>query len=215
MSEGDNMIMKDIEQFISQIKSVLSCKVVADENGNIQEIHILSDIKRSPKQVSRDVQSGLISRFGLDIDHKKISIAQIDEKAAESKDFRLKLKTIEFSTSGTRANIKVILEKDEEIFEGEVSGVNTVSNSQRLLGTAALKAVEKFLGIEDNFILEDIKTVGLAGREVIVSAITFVTTNHEKLLSGCAFVNRDKKEAVVKATLDAINRSIIRHYSGN
>ncbi|KGG80095.1 hypothetical protein [Caloranaerobacter azorensis] len=209
------MVIKDIEQFINQIKSVLSCKIVADENGSIQEIHILSDTKRSPKQVSRDVQSGLISRFGLDIDHKKISIAQIDEKVAENKDFRLKLKTIEFSTLGTKVFIKVILEKDEEVFEGEISGINTVSNSQRLLGTAALKAVEKFLGTEDNFILEDIKTIELAGREVVVSAVTFVTNNYEKLLSGCAFVNRDKKEAVVKATLDAINRSIIRHYSGN
>lgn len=209
------MNIKDIEQFIKQIKSIISCKVVVDENENIEEIHILSDVGRSPKQLSRDIQSGLISMFDIDIDHKKISIAQINDKAINEKDFRLKVKSIEYSTSGTKANVKVLLEKEEEIFEGECSGANSTYNSQRMLANATLRAVENFLGIEDNFILEDIKIVQLAGREVVVTAITFIAEYGEQIFAGCSFVNRDKKDAVVKSTLDAINRRVVKYHSDN
>jgi len=205
--------IREIEQFIKQIMSVISCKIVTDDSGNVEELHILADTKRSPKQISRDIQSSLISKFDYEIDHKKISIAQIDERTVEDTDFRLKLKTIEYSTSGTRADVKVILEKEDSYFEGESSGANTTYNSQRLLSTATLKAVESFLGIEDNFILEDITVSNLAGREVVVTAITFIADFGEQMFSGCAFVNRDKKEAVVKSTLDAINRRVVKYYS--
>lgn len=208
------MDIRGMEQFLKQIKSVISCKFVIDNNDNLQELHILSDTSRSPKQLSRDIQSALISKFGLDVDHKKISIAQIDEKSMDDKDFRLKLKSIEFSTNGTKADVKVILEKEDQIFQGEVSGPNTLHNSKRLIASATLKAVEKFLGIEENFLVEDIKITDLASREVVVTAITFVTQTTEQIFSGCAFINRDDKEAVVKSTLDAINRRIIRHYNG-
>jgi len=210
---GDIMEIKEMEQLIKQVKSVLSCKIVIDSDSNVEELHILSDMKRSPKQISRDIQSLLISRFGLEIDYKKISIAQIDEETLEDKAFRLKVKTIEFTTSGTKANVKVTLAKDEDVFQGEITGVNTLSNSNRMLATATLKAVEGFLGLEDNFILEDIKAITLAGREAVVTAITFIAEDNEQLFSGCAFINRDKKEAIVKSTLDAINRRVIKHLS--
>ncbi|EOC99660.1 hypothetical protein [Caldisalinibacter kiritimatiensis] len=206
------MQIKEIESFLEQIKSVISCKVIVDKEDNIEEIHILSDINRSPKQVSRDIQSGLISKFGIDIDHKKISIAQIDEKSVAERNFRLKIKTIEYTTSGYKGKVKVVLEKDEELFIGETSGPNTKYNSQRMIASATLKAVEKFLSIENNLILEDIKITSLAGREVVVTAISFISDYGEQLFSGCSIVNRDIKEAVVKSTLDAINRRIVKHH---
>jgi len=209
------MDIREIEQLIKQIKSVISCKIVANDNGEMEEIHILSDTRRSPKQLSRDIQSALMSKFGQGVDHKIISIAQIDERAMEDRDFRLKLKTVEFSTSGTRAEVKVILEKDNEIYEGKASGINSSINSQRLLSKATLAAIENFLGVDDSFILEDIKIIPLAGRDAVITAINFIGEYGEQIFCGCALVNRDNKEAVVKSTLDAVNRRIIKYFSEN
>lgn len=203
--------VKEVEEFIRQIKSVLSCKLVTDDSDNILEIHVLSDTKRAPKQISRDLQSGLISKFGIEIDYKKVSIAQIDDKTLDSQGDRLILKTIEFTSAGVKADVKVTLERKEEVFEGTTSGVNTVNNSSRLIVTATLNAIESYLGIDDNFIVEDIKTIEIGGKEVVVVSVTFVSAYSEQSFVGCAFSNRDKNEAVVKATLDAINRRIIKH----
>jgi hypothetical protein len=207
------MNIREIEKLLGQVDSVISSKIVVDNQDNIEEIHILSTKERSPKQLSRDIQSVLISRFGIDIDHKKISIAQIDEKSLEDKDFRLKLKSIEFTTFGIKANVKVTLGRNGKSFEGSTTGPNTTYNFNKLLSLATLRAVEKFLDIEDNFILDDIKIIELAGREVVVTSITFVTEYGEQMFTGSAFINKDKKEAVVKATLDAINRKIILCYN--
>jgi len=209
------MDIKGIEQLIRQIKSVISCKIVVDDDDNIREIHILSDTSRSPKQLSRDIQSSLISMYGLNIDHKKISIAQIDDRSIGDKSFRLKVKSIEYSTNGTKANGKVTLEKNDEIFEGEYSGVNSKNNSQRIVANATLKAVEKFLEIDYSLLFEDIKEIQLAGKDAIVIAIAFISEYGEQIFSGCSFVNSDKREAVVKATLDAINRRVMKYHNDN
>lgn len=205
------MDFKEIEVFISQLKSVISCKIVAKDDL-VEEIHILSDTERNPKQISRDIQTVLMSRFGLDIDYKKISIAQIYEKPDMSKDFRLKLKCINFTTLETMAEVKVVLENDDGDYEGNVSGINTLMNSQRLLSSATLKAVENFLGTEGHFVLEDIGIMNLAHKEIVVTAINFIADSKEQLLSGCAFINKDIREAAVKSTLDAINRRVVKYY---
>lgn len=207
------MNIKEMEQFINQVKSVISSKIVIDNESNIEEIHVLSNTNRGPKQISRDIQTILVSKFGVDIDYKKISIAQIDEGTVDGSDFRLRLGKIEYTTSGNRTLVKVVLEKDDKFYEGEVSGISTLNNSRRMLVSATLKAVEKFIGIEDNLIYEDVKVINLAGKEAVITAVVFLASFGEQLLSGCAFVNRDMKEAIVKSTLDAVNRVVVKYFS--
>lgn len=207
------MDIKEIEQYVNQVRDVDACKILLDDRGNIQEIHIVSNMKRTPKQISRDVQSVLASKFDLEIDHKVISIAQLSNGVKDEEGFRLKLKSIESSAVNNKAEVKVVLQKDDELYEGYASGPNTAVNAIRLCAKAAIYAVEKFCGIEDAFSVEDIKTSNIAGQEVIVIAISMVENSMEKLLSGSALVERDKREAAVKAALDAINRSMKKFYS--
>jgi hypothetical protein len=211
---GDAMEIKAIEQYLSKIGSVISCKINTNDKGEIEELHIISDTNRSCKQISRDIQSILVSKFDIDLDYKKISIAQVDEDSLNNhRGFRLRLKNIEYNTSGTKIDVKVVLEKGETSYEGCVSGPNTSFNSLRILANATLKAIENFTGISDIYILEDIADIDLARSQAVIAAVTFVTQEKEQLFSGSAFVNRDKKEAIVKATLDAVNRSISKHFA--
>ncbi len=208
------MDFREVEQYLKQIKAVESCRIIVDEEQDIEEIHIVSSMRRSPKQISRDVQSILISKFGLDIDHKKISIAQIDTDSTTDGG-RLKLKTIEYSITDGKANVKVVLEKDDERYEGVISGTNTTYNTQRMLAKATLNAVEKYCEVEDAMVLEDIKTATIAGNEVVVVAVSMILPNREQMMTGSALVSRDKKEAIVKATLDAVNRNIVKYHNNN
>lgn len=209
------MNIKEAEQFLTKLKSVISCKIIVDKKDNIEEIHILSNTLREPKQISRDVQSMLISEFGMDVDHKKISIAQIDEKVVSSNDFRLKFSTVEYSITGKKATIKVVLEKSGKYYEGKVAGIQTKFNSERMIASATLKAVESFLGVGEMFMVEDVKIVNIANRDVVVSGIIFFSEYDEQFFTGCASINSDKKEAIVKSTLDGINRKIMQYHNEN
>jgi hypothetical protein len=65
-----------IEATLRELKGVCGARVVADEKGLIQEIHLLVENERNPKQVVRDVESALMAHFGISVDHRKISVAQ-------------------------------------------------------------------------------------------------------------------------------------------
>lgn len=203
------MEISELKKAIEGIKSVESCGIITNGNGLIEEIHIVADYNRSPKQISRDIQSVLISRFNIDIDHKKISIAQLKGIDIEkSEEYRLKLKKIEYSISGCKAEVRVILEKDEEAFEAMVTGSNTRLNTQRILSTATLKATERFLNKEDLFTFEDVRIVNIAETDVALVSVVVLENGQERRLFGCSHVGRDLNEAVVRATLNAINRRV-------
>jgi hypothetical protein len=202
---------KSIEQFLLKIQSVISTKVIMDDSGNIDEIHIISDMRRSPKQILRDVEAILISEFNQDVDYKKISIAQVKGHSLKAdQDPRIKLKSIEYGNNGTAIDVTIILEKFGEPYMSTVSGIKTASNIMRLSGTATLMAVENYLGIHDVFVFEDSREVRLSNYTVIVVSITSIYHNREEVFIGTARVGTDLNEAVTRATLDAINRHILQ-----
>jgi hypothetical protein len=64
--------------------------------------------------------------------------------------------------------------------------------------------------MNSTFIVEDIEQMQLAKRNVIVAAISLITHHEEELMVGSAVVRKDEYETIVRATLDAINRRIVR-----
>ena len=200
------MDISSIEQCLKQLDSVENCKILLDNEGKIQEIHITAKSKRSSKQISRDIQSILISKFGLNIDYKKISIAQIKCEFEDDACLRLKYKAIEYSKGEMKSSAKVVLEKDDEYFEGVISGPCTSSNVLSLFARATLKAVEAFLRIEDIFVLESVGSFSLSGKDVVVTIVNSIFDGQEQILSGSSIGKSDKKETTVKSTLDAVNR---------
>lgn len=203
--------MKDIEQFLLKIQSVIGAKVIVDSHGDIEEIHIVSDLRRSPKQILRDVEAILLSEFDTRIDYKKVSIAQVKGDSVKTdQDPRLKLKTIEYSNFGASMDVSVILEKYDGQYASTVSGIKTSSNVMRLTGTATLRAIEEYLGKHEVFVFEDSREIMLSGIRIVVVSIASISNRREELYIGTAQVTTDINEAVARATLDAINRQIVQ-----
>lgn len=196
-----------MEKDIERIDSVLSCRFVK-ANEEIKEIHIVSNGTRSPKQISRDVQSVLIATYDLNIDYKIISIAELRGADIEKKESRLKIDRILFEDYGKKATVKVGLSDESQIYEASLTGFNTNRNIDKMLVNAVLDCVEKAQGDEDRFVLEDVKCVNLSSDGVIVVVLVYIIDEQEKHLCGSSLVQNDHKKAVVKATLDALNRSI-------
>lgn len=205
------MQTEKIENYLLKVQSVIGCKVILDKKDEISEVHIVSDLRRSPKQILRDIEAVMISEFDIPIDYKKVSIAQVRSGSIKlDQDPRLKLKLIEYNNNGANVAVKVALEKQDETYESELVGINTSNNFNRLVGSVVLKAVASYLDVSDVFVFEDVKFVDLANIHVVVVSITSVINGKEEVFTGTAKVIADQKEAIARATLDAVNRHVLQ-----
>lgn len=206
----EDLLVIDMEKIINTISDVISSKIIFDDEGQMDEIHIVSNNNRSPKQISRDIQSLLIAKFNQKIDYKKISVAQIKSDIRSEVNHRFCIGAIGYCLIDNMVEIKVILKKDDAEYESTIIGPNSKNNIYRLVVQATLECVHNFLGRRDIFIVEDIQKMNLAKQEVISIAITYLSEDKEGLLVGSAVLRKDDYEAIVKATLDAVNRKVLQ-----
>lgn len=199
-----------IEQNLERLDSVTSCKIMFGESNIIEEIHIISNGTRNVKQIVRDIQSVLVATYDIQIDHKKISIAEITDDSLKKMAYRLKIVSVSRENIGKKATIKVILTNEKGIFENSITGINTNRNVERMLVDSTLRTVEEACGFDETFILEDVKLATISTDKVILVVIACITNGYEQKFCGSCMIKDDHNEAVVKATLDAINRYVTR-----
>lgn len=201
--------IRDCENLIRQVRGVISSQIVKDKDGEISEIHVLADASRSPKQVVRDIESAVLVQLNVELDHKKISVAQLqggDE--GFNRVLRPRLEGVELTTRGSKAEARVTVDFGNESYTGVAKGANVMRNRLRLAATATLEAVESYLGGTVRFMLEDVQKVVFSGRDVILVGISLLTPMGEEIFVGSAVVMGDERETAVKAVLDAINRRL-------
>jgi len=61
------------------LRDIRSCRISADEDDEITEIHVVADNSgRPPKLIARDVEGCLSAELGLRVDYRKIGVVIID-----------------------------------------------------------------------------------------------------------------------------------------
>ncbi len=206
------MEIREIEDLIKNLKSVINCRIIQDEEENIKEVHVVANESRSAKQISRDVQSIIAAIYDTKVDYKKISIAQVKASKQDLCERKLKIKSIERSTFQSKHKVKVTLEKDKEEHIGECSGMNNSTLCLRQTGEAAIHAIENFMQEEGVMSLDDIKIIDIAGIRTVVVALTVYTEEKSVEFCGSHILSHDPFDCVVRAVLDAINPLIERFY---
>lgn len=205
-----------IEQTIKRLRNVLSVRVAGNGQGTVDEIHVLIDNQRNPKQVGRDIESALMSELGLRIDHRKISIAQVREGEGRGTEPRLQLANIQFSVDRRTAQARVLLNHGEDSFAGLASAPSYDYEQLRLVTEAALHAVSEYLhsAVEDEesrpeLVVQQVQVASLGGDEnVVLVSVKLVHGRGDETLVGSAFVRQDLWKAAACAALDAINRRL-------
>lgn len=197
--------IQEIEELIVQLPSIITCKIIKDEEGKIIEIHILSSKERSPKQISRDVQSTLIAKWGIQVDHKIISIAQIVDKKEQYNGYKLVISKVEYSINGVTAEALVALTNKENTYTGKAEGLHTTNGALRIIANATIKAVENYMAKGPCFSIEDIEKTNIAKKDATMVAVSLITNLEEKYFIGTSYINSDEYKGVVKSTLNALN----------
>lgn len=84
---GSVLPIKRAEELLATLPGVIAARIIASDNGAVDEIHVLTTSEVTPKQTVRNIESALIAHLGMRVDHRKISVATTLE-AQPSKEVR-------------------------------------------------------------------------------------------------------------------------------
>jgi hypothetical protein len=209
------------EMLLGDLSGVASARIVADPDGRIEEIHILTNDQVAPKQTVRNVESALLAQLGIQVDHRKVSVAQTQgsSEGATAKIIGIGQLTgvrrylfdgYEFERKMPQQIIcRVRLRLDEQEFVGEAQGTDIERGRLNAAAQAALDALEKAEESEVGFALDGVKLIDVFDIPVVVAAVYGLSGRTRTYLAGAAPVNESSEHAAILATLKATNRWIL------
>ena len=216
--------IEEAEVLLNSLKGVVSARVVARPGGEIEEIHLLTLGDVSPKQSVRNVESALLAHFGMKIDHRKVSVAQMteEEAAREAKVFqhparlnreeRILFVSHQVKTERShRLRIRVTVEWRGERYEGEASGADLARARLETTAAAAVRAIEgaiaPLLGEgEVALSVDGVKLLEAFDKEFALVVIHAIHGRSMTALAGAAAVEDTADKAVILGTLQAMDR---------
>ncbi len=222
--------MKRIEQLLVQLEGVGSIKIVADGHGGIDEIHVLSNSPLGPKRVVRNIESALLAEFGLQIDHRKISVARtrqpeispapagteqtaeagVADPASQTRTAgvpRMELKSVHMKRqAGREFSCRVELARSEDTFKGEAEGPDFEHSRIEVAATAVLEALLQTTGEDVHLGLQGVSVLESLGRSFVVVVVGASVGRQAATLSGIETVTDSVEDAAVLACLKATNR---------
>ena len=200
------MEVEKFREMINKINGVINTKII-HQDDEIQELHIMANNLRAPKQLVRDIESVLLTSFDYRIDRKVISIAQIEtDECYPIKAIKFGGISLDVQANMLECKVKLLYE-EQEFFVSQV-GIKTVANRKKIVAKATIDAVEKIIGQSYIFDVQDV--ISNTNKEVtfICVLVNMVINELEETMVGSAIVTNDINEAIAKATLAAINRVI-------
>lgn len=205
----ERVTVSEVESVIRQLRDVIGVRVVSDPGGVIQEIHVLTHAERVPKQVVRDVESALQARLGITLDHKKVSVAQV-QSGQQAPATRIHFNDVSISLTGQSVEATVRLSREGAIYTGQATGSSSTGGQIKTVASAALKALTESMSAPQVMLIEDAAICTVGGHQVVTVVVTIGGDRSDEVVCGSCVVRQDIVKAGVFATLDAMNRRISR-----
>jgi hypothetical protein len=208
-----------LEEDLMRVAGIRSARVVGVDSPS--EIHIIAGPGRSAKQLVRDVQSLASAGYGIEIDHRIVSVVQLEEEAAPKQvslvstnghiSRRPILDAVVLSSQGDTGWVKVTLKWPEGVV---TEGAAPATSNRASRARAATRALEKALepALKEKSTQMDIAQVllqPLGGAESVLVQGTFEKDGTTSPFVGTALITDDVATAAVHALLQAINRKLI------
>jgi len=226
-------LLPDLEDAIRQLTGVRAASVVTDGQANPTEVHVLASPGKPAKQLVRDVQSLAMAQFGIDIDHRIVSVVQIEDESADADaaatvdpdeaklpqttadavleeveaSARPVIAEIALRSTGSEAEAEVSVTFESETFIGTATGASASSQRPRLVAAATLTAIAELLGVPTD--VESASIVDTGTNPVALVVLTLAVPRiGSQSVAGSAVVRGDEAGAGARAVLAALNRRL-------
>jgi len=228
------------EQLIRSLPGVVESRIVAAPGGEVEEVHVSTTLEVRPKQTVRNVESALLAHYDLRVDHRTISVSQLDIAKLEAappahpvppvrimpvpepeprRDARLLYYGHRVETErSNQVKHTVELEWDGERYVGEATAADLPRPKLEAVATATLQAVEK--AVEANLVegrravtlsIDGVKIVDAFDRSFVLVAVHAASGRNMTRLSGTTVSNESTDRAAILATLQATDRWVRGH----
>jgi hypothetical protein len=223
-----------VEKLLRSLTGVVAVRLVAKPGSDIEEIHLLTTEEVTPKQTVRNVESALLAHFDLEVDHRKISVAQTKNPPASAEpqkpaDSPPPLKPVvrplatgvesrilflghQVETQRSqRVRMVVSVEWQGQQFQGEAGGPDVPRGRLDAVAHATLGAVEAAVSSESGtpdftLTLDGVKIFNAFDRSYVLVSVHALSGRQVTHLSGTALVDDTPDKAVIMASLQATDR---------
>ena len=176
-----------IDHRIVSVALARPTSVGASETGLDSRPHASAPAPRAPEAAYRD---------------------EPEPETAATADDRIRYENVNLIVNGQRAQAQVELRWKGLPRVGNASGYSARDDANRLVAQATTLAVQEFLADPVALNVRDVTFVEVTGRRVAVVILSLLAHRHEKVLTGSCTVEQDTPQAVVLATLAALNRVV-------
>ena len=202
MPKADGLIPSvDLQRCLEELHGVRGARV--DVQGNeISAVRVLVVPERDTQQTITEVRSRAAERFAVDLDPERIEVLRVAEALQNTVARRRKLSSIAIERSDDKFRARVVLELGGDVLVGESDAPTERSFEHRSVARATLDGLRELL--TEKIDLESVLVIPVGGARLAV-----VTFGREgETLVGSALVRLDDHDAIARATLDAVNRTI-------
>ena len=166
-------------------------------------------------EVATSVGRLLRERFGLGVDAQRVQLVEeadispvAIEEEPEPANARPSIQRMHLVSSGLDVTATVTLGHSGRDCVGEATGTATQSGVHKAVALATLNAVEGLTGQSVRFELDHLEVAQMGQARTVVAGVTLVSSRGVERLTGAAVVREDVRQAVIRASLDAVNRRI-------
>lgn len=212
---------REIVAALRDVPGVADADVEPDADGGMGLLRLGLQAGVDEVAVATSVGRLLRERFGLGVDAERVQIvedAQVQPpRPAPETDVevphqrvagRPAISRMHLVSSGLDVTATVTLTSEGRTAAGESRASASPSGVQRAVATATLRAVEELSGDIARFELDHLEITQLGADRTVVVALTMLSTRGTERLTGAAAVREDVRQAVIRATLDALNRRL-------
>ena len=121
---------------------------------------------------------------------------------------RITLERLEVSTDGLGAEVTVTLLHDGSVRTSTAASASTAAAVLRAVGAATAQAVGQVCGPQVRVDVEEVRLVALGEHTAAVVSVLWSTDEGAERCLGTSEVREDPRQAVIRATLDAVNRRL-------
>lgn len=231
---GNRWTIDGVEKLLGSLTGVVSVRLVAKPGSDIEEIHLLTTEEVTPKQTVRNVESALLAHFDLEIDHRKISVAQTKNPPASATsqapvangaplkpvvrplptgaESRILFVGHQIETQRSqRVRMVVSVEWQGQQFQGEATGADVARGRLDAIAHATLGAVEAAVTAarspgDFNLTLDGVKVMDAFDRNYVLVSVHALSGRQVTHLAGSAVVEDTPDKAVIMASLQATDR---------
>ena len=203
---GGSARLEDWKSLISRLPGVLGVEFTLTD-GVVREVHVLSDQSRGPKQIVRDVQSAMLAKFQVELDHRIISVAQIPGSLRETRR-RVVCERLELSSGRDGSAAAVYLTLDDRSYRGESKCDLTLGSRHRAIAQATVTAINQLLSPGCRFSLEEVRHTPMGEHQAVLVGLVLKSGGQSEGLLGACYQGEDPNFSVALATLDAVNRRL-------